>query len=119
MEHGQSNAKKSRKTGKKQEKKQKNKKITFVAGLAQVEGFPLPCTFVATEPVATDDVFVAVGAIVLQLDQQEIPFHVGHSCRLEKVRKGEREKVRKGKREKGEKGEKEKVRKGEREKGRK
>ena len=53
----------------------------FVAGLAQVEGFPLPCTFVATEPVATDDVFVAVGAIVLQLDQQEIPFHVGHSCR--------------------------------------
>jgi len=105
MEHGQSNkfAKKSAKNSaknpsrktEKTEKKQKNKKITFVAGLAQVERFPLPCAFVATEPVATDDVFVAVGAIVLQLDQQEIPFHVGHSCRLEPPRKGQSEKVRK------------------------
>jgi len=100
MEHGQSNkfAKKSaknpsRKTEKKQKKNRKTK-ITFVAGLAQVERFPLPCAFVATEPVATDDVFVAVGAIVLQLDQQEIPFHVGHSCRLEPPRKGQSEKVR-------------------------
>ena len=100
MEHGQSNkcakksAKKSaknpsRKTEKTEKKQKKNRKtkITFVAGLAQVERFPLPCAFVATEPVATDDVFVAVGAIVLQLDQQEIPFHVGHSCRLEPPRK--------------------------------